>query len=236
VQTVILAGGKGTRIASVAGDLPKILVPVAGRPFVEHQFDLLRRCGYRDVLLSIGYRGALIRDHVGDGSRFGMRVAYVAEDPDALKGTGGALVHALDHLQDEFMLLYGDSYLPIDYRPVVAAYRASGLPALMTVHRNRGRWDASNARIEGDRVVFYSKKCRPGEADFIDYGLGILRRDVIASYRAAPIPLDLAVIYGKLVDAGNLAAFDVPERFYEIGKPEGVAELESYLRGRRGDE
>ncbi len=231
MQTVILAGGKGTRIASVAGDLPKILVPVAGRPFVEHQFDLLRASGFREVLLSIGYRGELIQDYVGDGSRFGMAVAYVMEDPEALKGTGGALVHALPALHDEFMLLYGDSYLPIDYRPVAAAFRASGRSALMTVHKNLGQWDASNARIDGDRVVFYSKKCQPGQADYIDYGLGILRRDVIEHYRSTSLPLDLAVIYADLVHAGHLAAFDVPERFYEIGKPEGVAELETFLAG-----
>ncbi|HMO49983.1 MAG TPA: NTP transferase domain-containing protein [Kiritimatiellia bacterium] len=233
MQTVILAGGKGTRIASVAGDLPKILVPVAGKPFVEHQFDLLRACGYSEVLLSIGYRGDVIRGYVGNGSRFGMKVAYVEESPDALKGTGGALVHALDALQTEFMLLYGDSYLPIDYRPVVASFYRSGLPALMTVHKNLGQWDASNARIAGDRVIFYSKKCKPGEADYIDYGLGIIRRDIIETYRKAPVPLDLAVIYGDLVHAGKLAAFDVPERFYEIGKPEGVAELEAYIATRK---
>ncbi len=158
MQTVILAGGKGTRIASVAGDLPKILVPVAGKPFIEHQFDLLRAYGYGEVLLSIGYRGALIREHVGDGSRFGMHVAYVEEDPGALKGTGGAF------LATEFMLLYGDSYLPVDYRLVAASFHRSGLPALMTVHKNLGQWDASNTRIEGERVVFYSKKCQTGEA------------------------------------------------------------------------
>lgn len=233
MQTVILAGGKGTRIRSVAGDLPKILIPVAGRAFVEHQFDLLRASGVTDVLLLIGYRGGLIRRHVGDGSEFGMKVEYVEEDPGQLKGTGGALVHALDFLHDEFMVLYGDSYLPIDYRPVMNAFRSSGLAALMTVYKNRGQWDASNVRIDGSRVVFYSKKCKPGEVDYIDYGLGIIRRDVIVAHRKDPFPLDLAVIYGELVQRGQLAAYDVPSRFYEIGKPEGVAELESYLASNK---
>lgn len=232
MQTVILAGGRGTRIAPVTRDLPKILIPVAGKPFVEHQFDLLRASGFTDVLLCIGYRGHLIREHVGDGTRFGMKVVYVEESPDQLKGTGGALIHALDALDENFMLLYGDSYLPVDYRPVVEAFHLSGLPGLMTVNRNHGQWDASNARVEGGRVVFYSKKCRPDEADCIDYGLSVLRREVIASYGNAPLPLDLAVIYGDLVRTGKLAAFEVAERFYEIGKPEGMEELEKYLLKR----
>lgn len=230
MQTVILAGGLGTRIASVAQGLPKALIPVAGRPFIEHQFGRLTACGMRDVVLCIGAGGDQIEAHVGDGARWGMRVAYSREDPARLLGTGGALVHALPVLAESFFVMYGDSYLTVDFRSVARRFEASGCPALMTVFRNEGRWDASNTRIEGGRVTYYSKKALPGEAAWIDYGLTAFRRAVIEDRRGGPVPLDMAVILGDLVAAGRLAAFEAPERFYEIGKPEGWAELDARLR------
>lgn len=232
MQTVILCGGMGTRIASVARGLPKSLIPVAGRPFIEHQLERLAACGLRDVLLLVGAGGDRIETHVGDGSRWGMRAAYSREAPDRLLGTGGALVNALPHLADSFLVMYGDSYLTVDYRAVCRAFEASACPALMTVHRNEGRWDASNTRIEGGRVTFYSKRARPGEAAWIDYGLTAFRRAVLEERSGAPMPLDMARILGDLVAAGRVAAFETPDRFYEIGKPEGLAELDSLLQTR----
>ncbi len=230
VQTVILAGGLGTRIQSIAPDTPKALMPVNNRPFVEHQFDLLRVSGLHRVLLLIGHFGEKIRDHVGDGSAFGMDVTYIQEDPDALLGTGGALVHALPRLDASFMMMYGDSYLPIDYRPVIDAFRQSDLPALMTVFRNHGLWDHSNVRFEGNRVVYYDKSAGPGDADCIDYGLSLFRRSAIETWKDADMPLDLARIQSGLVESGRMAAYEAPTRFYEIGKPEGLRELEDFLR------
>jgi NDP-sugar pyrophosphorylase family protein len=231
LPVVILAGGMGTRIASVAGDLPKALIPVAGRPFLHHQVELLRRNGVEDVVLLVGYRGELIEADIGDGSRFGLRVCYRHEPPGALKGTGGALVQALDVLPETFLLLYGDSYLPVDYRALVAWYRGQKRPAVMSVFRNAGQWDASNVCIDGDRVVYYDKKAPPGAAEYIDYGLSVFTREVIARYAAAALPLDLAVVQRDLVTSGELAAYEVTQRFYEIGKPEGWAELDALLRG-----
>ena len=230
MQTVILCGGMGTRIAAVARGLPKALLPVAGRPFIEHQFERLAACGLRDVLLCTGSGGDRIEAHVGDGARWGVRVAYSREAPDRLLGTGGALVHALPHLAGSFLVMYGDSYLTVDYRAVVRAFEASGGPALMTVYRNEGRWDASNTRVEGGRVTFYSKQAKPGEAAWIDYGLTAFRRDVIEERSGAPMPLDMARILGDLVAAGRVAAFETPDRFYEIGSPAGLAELDAAIR------
>lgn len=228
-QTVILAGGLGTRIQSVAGDLPKSMITVAGRPFIEHQLDLLRRNGLTHVLLLIGYRGELIQAHVGDGSAWGVHVTYVREEENALLGTGGALIQALPYLEDRFLTLYGDSYLPVDYQSLIRWYTAQRRPAVMSVFRNEGQWDASNVRIDGDRVVFYSKSAKQGEADHIDYGLSIFTREIIGAYADRPMPLDLAVIQRDLVERELLAAYPVTQRFYEIGKPEGLAELEAYL-------
>ena len=235
MQVVILAGGLGTRLRALAPDTPKALMPVAGRPFIEHQFALLRRNGLTEVLLCVGHLAEAIEARVGDGARFGMRVAYSREDPAHLLGTGGALVRALPALRPTFLVLYGDSYLPTDYAAVIRAFESSSCRALMTVFRNRGRWDPSNARVDGRLVVFYSKKARPGEADCIDYGLSAFRREAIEDYCGEPLPLDLARIQGDLVAAGQMAALEVRERFFEIGKPEGLADLEREL-ARQGVE
>lgn len=229
MQVVILAGGLGTRLRAVAGALPKSLVAVAGRPFIERQFELLAAHGFRNVLLCLGYRGDLIQAHVGNGAHFGMEVSYSHEDPLKLLGTGGALINALAQLEESFMVMYGDSYLPVDYRAVAAGFADDRAEALMCVYRNQGQWDASNVRIEGDRVVFYSKTAKPGEADYIDYGLSLFRRTVLESYADQPLPLDLARIQGDLVRRGAMRAYVAKDRPFEVGKPEGIADLERQL-------
>jgi len=234
MQVVILAGGIGTRIQSVAQGIPKALIPVVGRPFIEHQFALLRASGCREVLLCVGHLGDQIERCVGDGARLGMRVAYAWEDPAHLLGTGGALVHALPHLRESFMVMYGDSYLPVDYGAFARAFAAARAPALMSVYRNEGRWDHSNVRVEQQRVVYYDKRAPVGAANCIDYGLIAFRRDVIAAYAGQALPLDMATILQALVGRGELAAWEAPARFYEIGKPEGLRELEQHLAQKAG--
>lgn len=235
-QTVILAGGMGTRIQSVAHDLPKALLPVAGRPFLHHQLRLLAKTGVTDVLLCIGYRGDQIEAFAGDGASWGLSIQYAYEDPDALLGTGGAIVQARLLLAPVFGVLYGDSYLPFDFSTAYEALEASGLPALMCVHRNNHQWDPSNVRLSGDRVVFYSKKAQKNETDCIDYGFSVFHREVFEPYAEGPFPLDLATVMSRLVDRHQLAALEVPQRFYEIGKPEGLAELDQLLRKDQSNE
>lgn len=235
MQVVILAGGLGTRLRSVAAGTPKSLVPVAGRPFIDHQLDLLARHDLRDVLLCVGHLGEMIEDHVGEGSRFGLAVRYSREDPGTLLGTGGALLKALPQLDRTFLVLYGDAYLPTDYRAVVRAFEAGPDPVMMCVYRNENRWDRSNVRVAGDRVVFYSKSAGPGAADCIDYGLSAYRRSVLEAFADAALPLDLALVQQEMVRRGAMGAFVVRDRFYEIGKPEGLAELDALLAaGRAG--
>ena len=152
VQCVILAGGLATRMRPLTDVMPKALLSVAGRPFVDHQLEHLARHGVTDVVLSIGHRGDMLRDHVGDGARFGLRVAYVDEGAD-LRGTAGALRLALSRgaLAEAFLVTYGDAFLPIDFGAVFEAFRRAGQPALMTVFRNEGRWDTSNVVFEATR-------------------------------------------------------------------------------------
>lgn len=214
-----------------SGELPKALVSVRGEPFAHHQLRLLAGQGVREVVYVIGFRGEKLRDDVGDGSRFSLRVDYVDEGEE-LHGTGGALRFALDAgaLTDPIAILYGDSYLPIELAPVWAAFEASQRPALMTVLRNEDRWDRSNTVVEDGAVVLYDK--RPEERNtqmhWIDYGLTVLRREVVEEISPGAV-VDLGDVYRKLSLQGELAAYEVPTRFYEAGSPDGVAELERYL-------
>lgn len=233
MQTVILSGGLGTRIRSVFTDIPKALIPLAGRPFVDHQLSLLRRNGITDVIMCVGHLGNQIVDFVDDGSRWDLKVRYSFDDPGRLLGTAGAVLKALPLLRDEFMIMYGDSYLPTDYRAVMDAFRERHAHAMMCVYRNFGKWDPSNVRIANGKVIFYSKQASPGEVEYIDYGLTVFRRLIVESYRSHATPLDLQTILQEQVAQGCLASFEVKERFYEIGKPEGIAACEAYLLEHR---
>lgn len=230
---VILAGGLGTRIRSVTGEIPKILVPVRGRPFAHYQLTWLAEQGVDSILLSIGYLGAAIQDYVGDGARWGLSVTYVDEGRH-LRGTAGALRLALDQgtLPDQFMILYGDSYLPFELAPVTAAFRRSSLPALMTVLRNEDRWDRSNVIYEDGRVALYQKS-HPDPAGaglrYVDYGLTVLQQDVIADMVPNDEHCDLADVFHRLSVEGRLAGYEVSERFYEVGSPAGLVDLENHL-------
>ena len=225
----ILAGGLATRMHPVTERIPKALIEVAGRPFIEHQLTLLRREGVARVVLCVGFLGEMIEASVGDGARFGLSISY-SFDGERLLGTGGALRHALPMLGEQFFVLYGDSYLDIAYAPVQAAFRRSGKPALMTVFRNEGRWDTSNVLFDGERVVRYDKRHPSAEMKFIDYGLGILNGDMLRTARDEAF--DLSDLYAALARDGRLAGYEATTRFYEIGTPSGLAEADGYLRGR----
>lgn len=221
-----------------ADELPKALVPVLGEPFAHHQLRLLADRGVREVVYVIGFRGEKLRDDLGDGSRFGLRVEYVDEGEE-LHGTGGALRFALDAgaLTDPVAILYGDSYLPIELTPVWAAFDASERPALMTVFRNDDRWDRSNAVVESGAVVLYDKHAeeRDPRMVWIDYGLTVLGRGVIEEIPARAV-VDLGDVYHTLSLRGELTAYEVSTRFYEAGSGEGMVELERYLESRGATE
>jgi NDP-sugar pyrophosphorylase family protein len=179
----------------------------------------------------VGFRGDQIRTEVGDGSRFGVAVSYVDEG-DRLHGTGGALRFAYDSgaLDDVFGVVWGDSYLPVELRPVCDAFESSGCPALMTVLRNDDRWDRSNAVFEDGRVTNYDKRARERDLRmrWIDFGFSLLRRDVVESIPTGAVR-DLGDVFHELSLRGELAGFEVGTRFFEVGSPDGVASLEEHL-------
>jgi NDP-sugar pyrophosphorylase family protein len=237
MECVVLAGGLGTRMRPATELVPKALISVAGRPFVDWQLDWLRRSGVTRVVYSIGYRGELLRAHVGDGHRFGVRVDLVDEGHD-LRGTGGALRLALDcgALPPAFLVLYGDSYLSVALADVWDTFRALPQPALMTVMRNEGRWDKSNAAFDDGVVSLYDKGRAGDDAfDFIDYGLLALSSDVVAEIPSGEF-FDMATLLHRLSLEGRLAGFEAQDRFYEIGTPAGLVDLEAYLTGARRSE
>lgn len=235
MQCAILAGGLGTRMREISNDLPKALIPVLGKPFLFYQLEWLARQNVRRVVLALGYCADMISVAVGDGSRFGLSVAY-ANEGDALRGTGGALrfIADLGLLDDSFFVLYGDSYLPIDFLPV---WRTSGDGRFdtMTVMRNDGRWDKSNVIFRNGDLMLYDKFApNPGALGmtYIDYGLSVLTRDTIVHGVPADDVTDLAHLLNRLSIERRLRGHEVFERFYEIGSPQGLADFEDYARAR----
>jgi len=220
---IILAGGLATRLRPITEEIPKAMLDIAGRPFIDHQLNLLKKKGIENVILCVGHLGEMIEAHVKNGSAYNLQVTY-SYDGDKLLGTGGALKNIGDKLPDTFFVLYGDSYLDIDYQKVENAYRLSGKKALMTVYKNEGRWDSSNVIFKNNELIRYSKKDKTEDMNYIDYGLGILSKSVLIEHPACDA-FDLADIYEELSEKNELFGFEVFERFYEIGSPQGLEDL-----------
>jgi NDP-sugar pyrophosphorylase family protein len=213
--------------------IPKALADINGEPFVAHQLRLLRAHQIDRVVLCVGYLGEMIRDAIGDGTRFGLHVEYVFDGPIPLE-TAGAIKKALPLLGEAFFVLYGDSYLPCDYEAVRRAFAQSGKPALMTVFRNQGQWDRSNVEFENGRIIAYEKDNPTPRMRHIDYGLGAFQSSAFASMPVGE-PHDLAALYRDLLRRGELAGFEVSQRFYEVGSFEGLRETANFI-ARQGVE
>lgn len=232
MQCVILAGGLGTRLASACPDTPKSLVDVSGRPFLELQLGLLAKSGVADIVLCVGHLAGRIEAYFGDGGRFDARIAYSREEGELL-GTGGALLQAAPFLDREFLLMYGDSYLDIDYRPVFDYFFRVDTPVLMTVFKNDNLWVKSNAVFQNGRVTAFDKKSGGRGMRYVDYGLSVLSRDILKEIPTGG-PSSLDAVYGRLAREGRLAGLEVFRRFYEIGTSEGLEELRRFLKDKEG--
>ena len=238
VPVALLAGGLATRLRPITQTIPKALVELAGKPFIDHQLALLRRNGIRRVVLCLGYKGEMVRDHCGDGARYDMELAY-SFDGDTLMGTGGAIARAKQllghHPDDVLWVMYGDSYMDIDYQAVLQAFaRSSPDPAgqpplgLMTVLANGDQWDTSNVVFEAGELRRYDKRDRSPEMRHIDYGVALLRRAAL-SLIPTDRPFDLAELYTRLVEQRRMIGYEVTQRFYEIGTPHALEEARAYL-------
>ena len=224
----LLAGGTATRMRPLTERVPKSLLAVAGEPFIAHQLRLIKREGIARVVLCVGHLREQIESFVGGGERFALEVVY-SEDGESLLGTGGAIRNALDQLGDEFLIMYGDSFLDTCYAPIVDAFRAARRPALMTVYNNEGKWDRSNVWFENGCIRSYNKSAKLEEMRHIDWGLSVVRAEVFR-----PLMLgrkcDLGDVFTTLAERELLAGYEVATRFYEIGSIEGLREFDLFMR------
>jgi MurNAc alpha-1-phosphate uridylyltransferase len=233
-QVVVLAGGLGTRMLPRTEKVPKVLLDVRGRPFAAWLLERLRDCGYAQVIFSIGHLGDMVREEIGEGQRFDLDVRYVDEGKE-LRGTGGALALARDlgMLHDEFLVTYGDSYLPFDYAAPLDQLRASaiaGIDAVMAVFENGSQWDSSNVVLtsDGARVARYEKGTKDPSFRHIDYGATAMRRSALDAY-AKDARFGLDSLQHQLAAQGRMGAYVAAQRFFEIGTPDGLADLEAHL-------
>jgi NDP-sugar pyrophosphorylase family protein len=227
LTVAILAGGRATRLRPITENIPKSLLELNGEPFAVHQLRLLRAKGIGRVVLCVGHLGTLIQRVIGDGAALGLQVDYSFDGP-ALLGTAGAVKNALPELGESFFVMYGDSYLPCDYAGIARNFESAGVLGMMTIFRNDGKWDASNVELENGQILAYSKIERTPRMRHIDYGIGVFRAEAFDGISAG-VPSDLSEVYTDLLNRKQLAAFEVRERFHEIGSPAGLRETAEFL-------
>lgn len=228
MQVVVLAGGLATRLGSLTDRSPKSMVEIEGHPFIAYQLSMLKRFGVNKVLLCVGHMGNQIQEFVGDGSRFGLEVSYSDEGLHLL-GTAGALKNAEPRLESEFAAVYGDSYFILPIATIWDKFLKSKSPAMMVVLRNKGRYDPSNCEVRSGIVTRYAKGSKTQSFEYIDFGLVCLRRSLLSSIPAGT-PTDMAVIFSSLVRKKKLLAYEVFQRFYEVGSVQGIAEFAEYVK------
>jgi NDP-sugar pyrophosphorylase family protein len=230
VQAVILAGGMAKRLGPLTKDLPKSMLKIKGRPFLEYQLELLKENGITEILLCLGHLSGRIKSHFSDGSSFSVRLTYSTE-PEKLLGTAGALRNAYGLLQDEFLVTYGDSYLDFSYKDFIAQFRRGESQALMAVYKNLNRWDKSNVVLQDDRVAVYDKKISQAGMDYIDAGALILTKEVVSQIPENQFH-DLESVLKSLVSRRQLRAFRLQSRFYEIGSAQGLEEFSQLIESK----
>lgn len=233
MQVVVLMGGLGTRLKEYTKECPKPLVDVCGKPFFDYSLMLLKHHGFHKFLFLIGYRAEMIEEYYGNGSKFGIEITYCYDGKELL-GTGGAVRRAYDYLEDDFLLMYGDSFMDIDYEESIYRYyegKSRGMKALMTVLKNGNRFDKSNVIMDRTEIKLYDKHNPVPEMDYIDYGVCLYEKSLFAEYEAG-VKFDVAEIQNKLSLNKQIAAHIVMKRFYEIGSPASLAEFKEYVKFR----
>jgi NDP-sugar pyrophosphorylase family protein len=231
---VILAGGIAQRLRPITETVPKSLLLVAGEPFIAHQLRLLRTNGIKKVVICSGYLGQHIEKFVGDGSQFGLSVTF-SVDGEKLLGTGGAVKKALALLEEAFFVMYGDSYLTVNFKDVYDCFSKSPGMGLITVFKNHNAWDRSNIVFKDGQIVIYDKKNKVDGMDYIDYGLGILKKSAFKVMGSKEV-FDLAELYQDIIAKRQMLGYVVPERFYEIGSLSGLEETQEYILNTKRQE
>lgn len=231
MQIVILAGGKATRLYPLTKNIPKSMIKILGKPFLSYQLDLLKINKIKNIVLCLGTFSNQIIDYFGDGKRYEISIKYSVEEPNKLLGTAGALKKAEKILDDEFFVMYGDSYLPINFEIIFQEFKKSGKSALMTVYRNNNQFDKSNVDINDNIVVVYDKSDNSHNLKYIDYGLLVLKKSVLDIIPSNEF-INLNYLICNLIEKKELASFEVSQRFYEIGTISGVNDFENYIKSK----
>ncbi len=230
---VILAGGYATRLYPVTKLVPKAMLQVAGKPFIAHQLALLKKNNISKVIICSGYLSWQIEDFVGDGKKFGLSVCFSLEGKKLL-GTGGAIKKALPLLEDTFFVMYGDSYLDVDFKAINTFFMSQNKQGLMTVFKNKNEWDESNVNYKNGKIINYNKIEKTKNMEYIDYGLDMLRKSAFSEIADKEV-FDISVLFQALTKKEQMIGFEVKKRFYEIGSVQGLAETEAYLLGLKKD-
>jgi len=224
---MILAGGLATRLYPITEKIPKSMIPVNGAPFIHWQMKLLEEAGFDKFILCVSHKSREIKNYLKDGSKFGVEIIY-SEDGEKLLGTGGAILKATRFVDDKFAVLYGDSYLPIDYKLAERYFLEINKPAMMTIFKNDNIFDQSNVLYIDHSIVEYKKKFND-DYKHIDYGLSFFTKSVFQKY-PTETNFDLAEVCENLAENAGLAGYEVFERFYEIGSLQGIEDLETHLK------
>ena len=229
LPVLILAGGLATRLKPISEHIPKSLIEISGLPFIAHQINYLYLQGVKEVVICAGYLGEKIQSVIGYGSNFKLNISYSFDGPKLL-GTGGALKKAAKNLKTPFFVLYGDSFLPVDYKKIENFYLTCQNKALMTIYKNDNQWDISNVYFKNGELLEYNKINPTKKMEYIDYGLSILSPSVFQLYENRD-DFDLSDLYYKLSKNNLLAGFEVKTRFYEIGSLKGIEDAKIYFDG-----
>ena len=232
LQIAILAGGKATRLYPTTKTISKSMIKICRKPFFTYQIELLKKNNINNIVMCVGTFSEQIVNYFGDGKKFGVSIKYSVEKPNNLLGTAGALKNAQEYLDDTFFVTYGDSYLPIDFSIISDTFKKSGKLALMTVYKNNNNFDTSNVAINANLVTIYNKSAKDKNLEYIDYGLLILKKqvlDIIPSHKF----VNLDFLINKLIEKTELLAYEIKERFYEIGSIDGIKDFENYIKSRQ---
>jgi NDP-sugar pyrophosphorylase family protein len=224
---ILLAGGLATRLRPITETVPKSLIEINGKPFIDYQINLLKNKGIKKVIVCAGFLGEQIKNYLKDGSRYGLEIDY-SFDGDELIGTGGAVKKAIDKTNGVFWVMYGDSYLDTDFEQISRYYESKKNLGLMTVFNNSDKWDSSNVEFENGRIIKYDKINKTKDMQYIDYGLSIFHKEAFSKFRELQ-KFDLTKVYSELLNEDELLGFEVKKRFYEVGSFKGIEEFKSYL-------
>ncbi|MFA5157408.1 MAG: nucleotidyltransferase family protein [Candidatus Omnitrophota bacterium] len=228
MKAVILAGGRGERLRPLTDAVPKPMIRIKGRPFLEHQLELLKKNGITSFLLCVGYLKEAVIDHFGDGSRFGLKIEYSTEG--SFLGTAGAIKQAEGLLPGEFILLYGDSYLPIDYAALVDAWFKRDCSGLVVCYDNSLHIAQNNIYLSPDnRIISYNKRSPDSRANYVEAGVSILKKEILGLIPpAGQVSLE-EEIFPLLARDGLLKGYPTSQRYYDIGAPERLKSIEEVL-------